>query len=109
MLELFADLDRLPPAVSRVAMATLVATSGTTPRKQGAHMLVGEGGAILGSVTIGGCVDARVIEEAERCLADGRPRLVRADARRRGCVGDRALVRRNRRSAGGTTRARPGQ
>ena len=76
MLELFADLDRLPPAVSRVAMATLVATSGTTPRKQGAHMLVGEGGTILGSVTIGGCVDARVIEEAERCLADGRPRLV---------------------------------
>ena len=76
MRELFADLDRLPPSVSRVALATLVATSGTTPRKQGAHMLVGEGGAILGSVTIGGCVDARVIEEAERCLADGHPRLV---------------------------------
>jgi xanthine dehydrogenase accessory factor len=57
-------------------MATLVATSGATPRKHGARMLVGEGGRILGSVTIGGCVDARVIEEAERSLADDTARLV---------------------------------
>jgi xanthine dehydrogenase accessory factor len=37
---------------------------------------VGEGGRVLGSVTIGGCVDVRVIEEAERTLAAGRPRLL---------------------------------
>jgi xanthine dehydrogenase accessory factor len=77
MRELFDDLDRLGAAgTSRVAIATLVATSGATPRKQGARMLVGEGGRILGSVTIGGCVDARVIEEAERSLADETARLV---------------------------------
>ena len=39
-------------------------------------MLVGAEGRILGSVTIGGCIDARVIEEAERCLADARARLI---------------------------------
>lgn len=76
MNELFADLDRLARVTPRVAMATLVATHGATPRKHGARMLVGEGGRILGSVTIGGCIDARVIEEAERCLADQAPTLV---------------------------------
>lgn len=57
-------------------MATLVNTRGTTPRKEGAKMLVGEGGAVLGSVTIGGCVDAQVIEESARVLEDKRPRLL---------------------------------
>jgi xanthine dehydrogenase accessory factor len=39
-------------------------------------MWVGEGGDILGSVTIGGCVDAYVIEQAEAVLADQVPRLI---------------------------------
>ena len=60
----------------RVAMATLVATRGTTPKKEGAKMWVGDGGHILGSVTIGGCVDARVVAEAGSVLRDGGARLV---------------------------------
>ena len=39
-------------------------------------MVVGEQGNILGSVTIGGCVDAQVIEEAEDVLTTMRPRLL---------------------------------
>lgn len=39
-------------------------------------MWVDESGAIVGSVTIGGCVDARVIEEARQVLAEGVPRLI---------------------------------
>lgn len=39
-------------------------------------MVVGEGGSVLGSVTIGGCVDAQVIEEAEDVLSTMRPRLL---------------------------------
>jgi xanthine dehydrogenase accessory factor len=57
-------------------MATLVNTRGTTPRKEGAKMLVGERGDVLGSVTIGGCVDAQVIEESADVLATMRPRLL---------------------------------
>ena len=57
-------------------MATLVNTHGTTPRKEGARMVVGERGDIVGSVTIGGCVDAQVIEEAEDVLSTMRPRLL---------------------------------
>jgi xanthine dehydrogenase accessory factor len=57
-------------------MATLVATKGTSPKKEGSKMWVGEEGRILGSVTIGGCADARVIEESEEALASFEPRLL---------------------------------
>lgn len=57
-------------------MATLVNTRGTTPRKEGAKMLVDEHGGVLGSVTIGGCVDAQVIEESADVLTTMRPRLL---------------------------------
>jgi len=74
--EIFDHIDELRRSTGKVAVATLVNTRGTTPRKEGAKMLVGEGGGILGSVTIGGCVDAQVIEEAEDVLATMRPRLL---------------------------------
>ena len=71
MDDVLEQLDLLRRTERRVAMATLVAAKGTTPKKEGAKMWVGEGGRIFGSVTIGGCVDARVIEEAERALSKG--------------------------------------
>ena len=77
--ELFENLDKLRESEGKVALATLVNTRGTTPRKEGAQMLVGEGGRILGSVTIGGCVDAQVIEESASVLDRNRPRLLELD------------------------------
>jgi xanthine dehydrogenase accessory factor len=74
--ELFDRIDQLKPGTRKVAVATLVNTRGTTPRKEGAKMLVDEAGAILGSVTIGGCVDAQVMEEAADVLHTMRPRLL---------------------------------
>lgn len=59
-----------------VAVATLVSTRGTTPRKEGAKMVVDARGAVLGSVTIGGCVDAQVIEQASEVLGAMHPRLL---------------------------------
>src|SRR2546428_12197026 len=76
MADLFDHIDELRRSGGRVAVATLVNTRGTTPRKEGAKMLVGEGGRVLGSVTIGGCVDAQVIEESEDVLSSMRPRLL---------------------------------
>lgn len=76
MEELFEDIEKLARAEKRVAMATLVATRGTSPKREGAKMWVGEEGRILGSVTIGGCVDARVIAESEKVLSSFEPRLV---------------------------------
>jgi xanthine dehydrogenase accessory factor len=79
MSEFFDQLDSLRRSSGRAALATLVSTRGTTPRKEGAKMWVGEGGRILGSVTIGGCVDAQVMAEAEDVLADAAPRLLQLD------------------------------
>ena len=79
MEELFTDLEKLARVEKRVAMATLVGTRGTTPKREGAKMWVGEEGRILGSVTIGGCVDARVITDAEKALASSQPRLLQVD------------------------------
>ena len=76
MDELFQDIQKLARAEKRVAMATLVTTRGTSPKREGAKMWVGEEGRILGSVTIGGCVDARVIAESEKVLSSFEPRLV---------------------------------
>lgn len=79
MEELFTDLEKLARVEKRIAMATLVATRGTTPKREGAKMWVGQEGRILGSVTIGGCVDAYVIADAEKSLASSQSRLLQVD------------------------------
>ncbi len=76
MPEFFDHIDQLRRSAGRVALATLVNTRGTTPRKEGAKMLVGQEGKVLGSVTIGGCVDAQVIEQSADVLGTMRPRLL---------------------------------
>jgi len=79
MSELFEQIDSLRRVEGRAALATLVNTRGTTPRKEGAQMWVGEGGRILGSVTSGGCVDAQVLAEAEEVLSGAAPKLLLLD------------------------------
>jgi xanthine/CO dehydrogenase XdhC/CoxF family maturation factor len=76
MEEVFDQIEKFGKDEKRVAMATLVATRGTSPKKEGAKMWVSEQGRILGSVTIGGCVDAQVIEESEKALASFESRLL---------------------------------
>ncbi|HEV7921005.1 MAG TPA: XdhC family protein [Thermoanaerobaculia bacterium] len=77
--ETFELIDRLRRSGQRAAMATLVRTAGTTPRKEGTKMFVGQDGGIFGSITIGGCVDARVIEQAGAVLDAGGARLLKMD------------------------------
>ena len=77
--ELFEHIDQLRRSGGRVAVATLVNTRGTTPRKEGSKMLVDERGGVLGSVTIGGCVDAQVIQESSDVLTTMRPKLLELD------------------------------
>jgi xanthine dehydrogenase accessory factor len=76
MSELLDHIEQLRRSSGRVAVATLVNTRGTTPRKEGARMVVDEHGRVLGSVTIGGCVDAQVIEESGDVLGAMKPRLL---------------------------------
>lgn len=55
----------------RAAVATLVATTGGAIRRLGETMWVDDHGGIVGSVTIGGCVDGRAVELAETVLRTG--------------------------------------
>lgn len=74
--ETFDQLDELKRHERRVAMATLVSTTGATPKAEGAKMWVGEDGRIRGSVTIGGCVDAQVVAESDAVLRSATPTLL---------------------------------
>jgi len=72
MADLLEQLEQLRAHESRVAMATLIGARGGSPRPLGAKLFVGEGGRLLGSVSIGGCVDARVVEHGERLLRENK-------------------------------------
>jgi len=72
--ELIADIDRWRANGEKVALATVVSTWGSAPRRPGAKMAVSAGG-LSGSVS-GGCIEGAVAQEARAALRDGQPRLL---------------------------------
>lgn len=68
--------DWLATGETAIALATVIRTWGSAPRKVGAKMAFTAGGrSITGSVS-GGCVEGAVIEAGGEVLATGRPRLL---------------------------------
>lgn len=65
-------------AGKRVAVVSIVSTVGSTPRKPGAKMLVGEDLELYGTIG-GGCVEADLIFAAKEVLKTLVPRLVTVD------------------------------
>jgi xanthine/CO dehydrogenase XdhC/CoxF family maturation factor len=59
----------------RVALATVVATWGSSPRPPGSQLVVDEDGRFDGSVS-GGCIESEVVREAAAVIASGRPVLL---------------------------------
>jgi xanthine dehydrogenase accessory factor len=57
------------------ALATVIETWGSAPRRVGAQLVVSGGGAMEGSVS-GGCVEGAVVMEALEALEDGKPRVL---------------------------------
>lgn len=56
-----------------VALATVVATWGSSPRPVGSQLAVNDNGAFVGSVS-GGCIEGAVVLEAIEVIGDGTPR-----------------------------------
>jgi len=76
MKEVLSDIDRWQTeGDAPIALATVIETWGSAPRKVGAKMAVRPDGAMVGSVS-GGCVEGAVVEAAHEALADGQPQLL---------------------------------
>ncbi|UCF93072.1 MAG: XdhC family protein [Desulfobacterales bacterium] len=70
--------DRIETALAwmaegrKVALATVIATWGSSPRPVGSQLVVDAQGAFEGSVS-GGCIEATIITEAQHSIAERRP------------------------------------
>jgi xanthine dehydrogenase accessory factor len=74
--EIFKTLSELKNKGIDVALATIVETTGSTPRGIGAKMIICVDGTLYGSVG-GGCGESQVRSTALRCLlATKRPELI---------------------------------
>ncbi len=75
MNDILTPLQTWIAAGEPVALATVVATWGSSPRQAGAKMAVTASGKIAGSVS-GGCVEGAVVETALAVLETGLPQLL---------------------------------
>ncbi|GAA3873662.1 XdhC family protein [Streptomyces lacrimifluminis] len=76
MLDIAAELHRWVEQGRDFAVATVVAVSGSGPRRPGAALAVDTDGTAIGSVS-GGCVESAVYELCQQALADGESVLER--------------------------------
>ena len=73
--DILANAKSWRDAGKGVALCTVVATWGSSPRPAGSQLLVDDEGAFIGSVS-GGCIEGAVIREAVEVIADGRHRTL---------------------------------
>ena len=75
MRDILADLDRWYVEGKRMALATVIQTWGSSPRRTGSKMVVASDGQFSGSVS-GGCVENAVMEAALDVLKTNQARLL---------------------------------
>lgn len=75
MPDIFEEIARIRRERSKASLATVVGGERGAPGKTGFRMLVYADGTILGTVG-GGLLEAKIREEALRCLHDKTPRLL---------------------------------
>ena len=76
MRDILPDLDNWHAGENKsIALATVIQTWGSSPRRAGAKMALTPDGKITGSVS-GGCVEGAVFEEGVEALKKNRPKLL---------------------------------
>ncbi len=78
MSDFYEEILRIKTEGSRAAIATIVATRGSTPREVGAKMLIHENGKMLGTIG-GGCMEAGVWQEAMKVMKGNKPKTIHFD------------------------------
>ena len=78
MREIYAEMTEALKRGESFAVATVVATRGSTPRKAGAKMLFFPGGRTVGTIG-GGCGEAEIWQEAMAIMGGSTPKLVTVD------------------------------
>ena len=76
MRDILSDLDSWNAGENKsIALATVIQTWGSSPRRAGAKMAITPDGKITGSVS-GGCVEGAVFETGVEVLKSNRPQLI---------------------------------
>ncbi|MCC6501018.1 MAG: XdhC family protein [Anaerolineales bacterium] len=75
MRDILADVEKWIDTGETIALATVIQTWGSAPRKVGSHMAFTASGKIAGSVS-GGCVENAVIEAGMQTLKTNQPQLL---------------------------------
>ncbi len=78
MSNFYEEVLKLIALGQKGAVATIINTTGSTPREAGAKMLIREDGSIWGTVG-GGCLEARVWQEARKIMQEEKPRILHLD------------------------------
>ncbi len=73
LLEVFQEAVQIMKSGQRGALATIVSTTGSTPGKDGAKMLVREDGSTVGTVG-GGCTESDIWRLSMQVIASGTPK-----------------------------------
>lgn len=77
-MDLFKEVAELVSKNNSGALCLVVRSIGSTPRQAGAKMLVYEDGNFSGTIG-GGELERRVLDEAKKSIADGKPRYLEYD------------------------------
>lgn len=75
MRDILTDVEKWIQGGETIALATVIQTWGSSPRKIGSHMALTARGGIVGSVS-GGCVENAVIEAGLESLKTQQPQLL---------------------------------
>ena len=73
--DVLAEATRWLDDGRRVALATVVATWGSSPRPVGSQLAVDAQGNMVGSVS-GGCIEGAVVHESGSVMESGAPKLL---------------------------------
>ncbi|MCX7794537.1 MAG: XdhC/CoxI family protein [Thermodesulfovibrionales bacterium] len=74
-MDIYEEILRLKRDGRPAALATIVESTGSTPQKKGAKILVRDDGSVLGTLG-GGCLEAEVIQACLMAIKDSTPRTL---------------------------------